>query len=157
MNKLVCTGRLSMGALVAGCLALTVLAPLGSAAKSPPDWNKLLSKGNAEYSISRYREAAAEYTKVLAKYPDSSVAHLALARAEKKMSQFGEAKTELRRAIESDPNLAEAHYELGTLQEGDKEYMPAAESFEKFLSLKPDSAERRNIEDRIRNCKQSAQ
>jgi tetratricopeptide (TPR) repeat protein len=158
MNMEVLKERFRTGALVAGfCLTLSVAGAVQSDAKSPPDWNKLLSKGNAEYNVSRFREAAAEYTKVLAKYPDSAPAHLALARADKKMNQADEAKTELRRAIELDPELAEAYYELGTLQESDKQFMPAAQSFEKFLSLKPESAERRNIEDRIRNCKQSSQ
>lgn len=140
-------------ALLAACMSLCI--GCAALAKAPPDWNKLLSKGYQLLSLAKNKEAAAEFQKVLDKYPDSPQAHLALGRALKKFGQISEAKAEFKRASELDPNLAEAWYEHGCLLEYDKQYAPAAEAFQRFLTLKPDAAERRNVEDRIRFCQQS--
>lgn len=137
-------------------LAVLLLASPSSAwAKSAPNWDKLLSKGYQQLSVAKNKEAAQEFAKVLEKYPDSPLCHLAMGRAQKKMGQAGEAKSEFQRATELDPNLSEAFYELGCMQEGDKQYFEAAQSFQRYIFLKPDASERRNVEDRIRFCKQS--
>ena len=58
------------------------------------------------------------------------------------------------RALESNPRSASAHYRLGLLYE-EKEADPASAiyHYSRFLKLRPDSEESRNIEPRISGCK----
>jgi tetratricopeptide (TPR) repeat protein len=104
--------------------------------------------------VAKNKEAAQEFAKLLEKYPDSAVCHVQMGRAQKKAGNSDNAKEHFRRACELDSNCADAFYELGCMQEGDKQYTEAAASFQHFLSLKPEGAARKNIEDRIRFCQQ---
>ncbi|HEY9776164.1 MAG TPA: tetratricopeptide repeat protein [Planktothrix sp.] len=141
---------------VALALAAGLMLCSAAWARSSPDWDKLLSKGYQLMNAAKNKEAAAEFEKVVAKYPDAPLPHLALGRALKKSGQMGDAKSEFKKATEIDSNLSEAFYEYGTLAEADKQYVEAATAFERYLFLKPDASMRKNVEDRIRFDKQTA-
>ena len=74
-------------------------------------------------------------------------------RAEILKPKLDQAKTEFLRSTEVEPNYADGFYELGVLQESDKEWAEAANAFTRYVELKPDSGQRRTIEDRILYCK----
>ncbi|HNH74046.1 MAG TPA: hypothetical protein PLF23_09745, partial [Candidatus Obscuribacter sp.] len=87
------------------------------------------------------------------KYPSSGACHTALGRALKRLGKLDQAKEEFRVSMEVEPAYADGFYEFGVLSESDKQWAQAAEAFEKYIELKPDNAQRRTIEDRIKYCK----
>lgn len=99
------------------------------------------------------KQAAAIFSEKLGKYPDSGACHLAYGKALKRLGQISEGKAEFLAATKTDPNLADAFYELGAVFESDKEYADARQAFERYLQLKPDAAQRQNVPDRIRFCR----
>jgi tetratricopeptide (TPR) repeat protein len=127
------------------------IAALG---KSPPNFDKILEKGNQQLTLGNTKEAAAIFAEKVAKYPESGVCHLAYGKALKRIGKLSEAKAEFKSASENDPTLSDAFYELGAAQESDKEYDGALTAFQRYLELKPDEANRKGIPDRIRFCKE---
>jgi tetratricopeptide (TPR) repeat protein len=150
----------------AGRPALTVAILLGLAlavgprqislsawAKSDPNFDDLLKKGNQQLAVGETDKAIELFQKTIKKYPQSAACHTALGRALKRRGKLSEAKAEFKCACEMESNYADAFYELGALQESDKEWEPASQSFSRYLELSPDTAQRKTIEDRIKYCK----
>lgn len=140
--------------LVAGILLAANTCTFAIAGKEPPNFEKLLEKGYQQMAIGNNKEAVEFFQTKLVKYPNSGECHLGLGKALKKCGKLSEAKGEFRTATQMDAGLADAYYELAVLQEGDREYEVAMQAFEKYLSLKPDAANRQNVPDRIRFCKE---
>lgn len=138
----------------AAVLAFWLLQCMPAAeASKPVDWDKLLEKGYHQLAVANNREAAEIFATKVKKYPQSGACHTALGRAYKKLGKISECKTEFRSATETEPSFADGWYELGAVLESDHDYSGAANAFERYLQLKPDSANRRTVEDRIRFCK----
>jgi tetratricopeptide (TPR) repeat protein len=148
-----CLNRNQVIYLIAGAIVTASTCTLALADKAPPNWDKLLEKGYAQLAMGNSKEAAEIFSSKLQKYPNSGPCHLAYGKALKRLGKLSDAKGEFRAATGCDGNLADAFYELGVLQESDKEYQDAAASFDKYLQLKPDAAQRQNIPDRIQFCR----
>jgi tetratricopeptide (TPR) repeat protein len=140
--------------LIAGAFLVASNCTLVNAGKEPPNWDKLLEKGYQQLTLGNTTVAADFFSAKLQKYPDCAPCHFGYGKSLKRLGKTSEAKEEFRKATELDSNMADAFYELGVLQESDKDYDSAATNFEHYLSLKPDAAQRQNIPDRIRFCKE---
>ena len=121
-------------------------------AKSEPEWDKVLKDGNHLLAIGETERAISSFEAKTKKYPESGACHTALGRALKRLGRLDQAKLEFRRATEVEPGYADGFYELGVIQESDKEWGAAAEAFKRYVELKPESAQRKTLEERILYC-----
>lgn len=142
----------SLGVLASMLITLFGPAPY-SQAKSPPDFEKLLAKGNYELQIGNTEKAISIFKEKTKKYPQSGACHTALGKALKRLGKTSEAKAEFKQATEAEPTYAPGFYELGVVLESDREYQAAAEAFEKYVALSPDAGQRQAVTDRIRFCR----
>ena len=126
---------------------------LPTQAKGDPNWDITLKDANHLLAIGESEKAAAIFESKIKKYPNSGACHTALGRALKRLGKLDQAKTEFLRSTEVEPNYADGFYELGVLQESDKEWTEAANAFTRYVELKPDSGQRRTVEDRILYCR----
>ena len=151
-----CRPSRSGGLLVAAAaiLALTLQMPPEALAGKPIDWEKKLQKGYYNLSIGNTEEAIVFFQDKVKSYPASGACHTGLGVALKRKGKMSEAKSELRRSTEVEPTYADAFYELATMLESDKDYAGAAQSYEQYLVLKPDSNRRTVVGERIRFCKE---
>jgi len=145
--------RTANPALAALLLVLTVSSAYPVYAAKAIDWDKRLQNGYKQMSIGNVDEALKLFESKVKAHPESAACHTALGRALKKKGKLAQAKAEFRRAIEAEPGYADAYYELGSLEESDKQFSAAAQAFEKYLSLKPDT-DLKGVPDRIRYCKE---
>jgi len=151
-----CLTSRSGGLLLVAAAVLTLgiqLAPAAFAGK-PIDWEKKLQKGYYNLSIGNTEEAIVFFQTKVKDYPASGACHTGLGVALKRKGKMTEAKSELRRSTEVEPTYADAFYELGAMLESDKDYAGAAQSYEQYLVLKPDSNRRTVVGERIRFCKE---
>lgn len=132
---------------------ISLLLGLPAQAKGDPNWDVALKDANHLLAIGESEKAAAIFESKIKKYPNSGACHTALGRALKRLGKLDQAKTEFLRSTEVEPNYADGFYELGVLQESDKEWAEAANAFTRYVELKPDSGQRRTVEDRILYCK----
>lgn len=137
--------------VVVGFVSMPLRLP--AQAKGDPNWDVALKDANHLLAIGESEKAAAIFESKIKKYPNSGACHTALGRALKRLGKLDQAKTEFLRSTEVEPNYADGFYELGVLQESDKEWAEAANAFTRYVELKPDSGQRRTIEDRILYCK----
>lgn len=138
-----------VAALLTAFLALSV----GSCpAKSDPDWDKVLKDGNHLLAIGETERAVSCFESKTKKYPGSGACHTALGRSLKRLGKLDLAKLEFAKATEVEPSYADGFYELGVLLESDKEWAKAADAFKQYVALKPESAQRKTLEDRILYC-----
>ena len=157
INSLCSGGGLRvLAVLAAAALALGVYLSEAHAEK-PVDWDKKLAKGYHELSIGNVNEAVDWFSGKVKSYPASAACHNGLAMALKKKGKLSEAKAEFRKATELEPDFGDAYYELGAMLESDKEYQAAANAFERYLVLKPDSSRKAAVADRIRFCREKVQ
>lgn len=149
------TAKLLVLAVVVVVVVGLVSSPLRlpAQAKGDPNWDVALKDANHLLAIGESEKAAAIFESKIKKYPNSGACHTALGRALKRLGKLDQAKTEFLRSTEVEPNYADGFYELGVLQESDKEWAEAANAFTRYVELKPDSGQRRTIEDRILYCK----
>jgi tetratricopeptide (TPR) repeat protein len=140
--------------LLAGVFVLASNCPLALADKAPPNWDKVLEKGNHQLELGNTKEAAEFFAAKLQKYPNAAPVLFGYGKALKRTGKLSEAKVQFKAAVDADPSLADAHYELAVARESDKEYDGAMQEFQKFLDLKPDAAQRKNVPDRIRFCQE---
>lgn len=125
---------------------------LPAQAKGDPNWDVALKEANHLLAIGESEKAAAIFESKIKKYPNSGACHTALGRSLKRLGKLDQAKTEFLRSTEVEPTYADGFYELGVLQESDKEWAEAAKAFTRYVELRPDSGQRRTIEDRILYC-----
>ena len=149
-------GSRRLAVLVAAAVVLGVWLP-DAYAEKPVDWDKKLAKGYNELSIGNVNEAIDWFSGKVKSYPTSAACHNGLALALKKKGKLSEAKVEFHKATELEPNFGDAYYELGAMLESDKEYQAAADAFERYLTLKPDSNRKAAVADRIRFCRDKVQ
>lgn len=147
INKIVPALRLLTVLMFVSCL-------LPPAQCKSIDWEKKLESGYYELSIGNVDKAVDWFTKKVKSYPGSGACHTALGEALKKKGKLSEAKAEFQMATEVEPAYADGFYELGALLEADKEYLRAAQAFERYLTLKPDSNRKGAVADRIRFCRE---
>jgi len=139
--------------LIAGFFVLASNCSIPSLSKDAPDWNKTLAKGYQQLAMGNSKEAAKFFSEKVNKNPNSGPCHTAYGQALKRLGKSSEAKAEFKSATELEPGFGDGFYEFGCASEGDKEYANAQHAFERYLELKPDEAQRKNIADRIRFCK----
>lgn len=151
--------KTKMNLVSLGVLASTSIAFFGPAldsqAKSAPDFEKLLQKGNYELQIGNTEKAIDIFKEKTKKYPQSGACHTALGKALKRLGKTTEAKAEFKTATAVEPTFAQGFYELGVVLEGDREFQAAADAFEKYVALSPDASQRQAVTDRIRFCRSS--
>lgn len=140
--------------LLAGAFVIASNCPLALADKAPPNWDKVLQKGYEQLNLGNTKEAAEFFAAKLQKYPNAAPVLFAYGKALKRTGKQSEAKAQFKAAVDADPTLSDAHYELAKSMESDKEYEGAALEFQKYLEQKPDAAQRENVPDRIRFCKE---
>ncbi|MBP9090405.1 tetratricopeptide repeat protein [bacterium] len=145
------TAKLLVLAVIGSFISLPLRLP--AQAKGDPNWDVALKDANHLLAIGESEKAAAIFESKIKKYPNSGACHTALGRALKRLGKLDQAKTEFLRSTEVEPNYADGFYELGVLQESDKEWTEAANAFTRYVELKPDSGQRRTVEDRILYCK----
>jgi tetratricopeptide (TPR) repeat protein len=145
------TAKLLVLAVIGSFISLPLRLP--AQAKGDPNWDVALKDANHLLAIGESEKAAAIFESKIKKYPNSGACHTALGRALKRLGKLDQAKTEFLRSTEVEPNYADGFYELGVLQESDKEWAEAANAFTRYVELKPDSGQRRTVEDRILYCK----
>jgi tetratricopeptide (TPR) repeat protein len=133
-------------------LACLVAFATSSVLSKDVDWQANLADGNHELAVGNSEKAVDIFRRKVAKYPTSGACHTALGRALKRLGKIDEAKSEFRQATEVEPTYADGFYELGCVQESDKNFADAARCFAKFLELKPDTANRQALGDRIQYC-----
>jgi Flp pilus assembly protein TadD len=142
--------------LAAATVALLICTQFGWSAASAKnvDWDKTLKSGYNDLSLGNVDEAIGTFQDKCKKYPDSGACHNALGVALKKRGKLTDAKAEFRKATEVEPGFADSYYELGAMLESDKDYSGAAQSFQRYVQLKPESDRRATVEERIQYCKQ---
>ena len=87
-----------------------------------------------------FQAAAAAYRELSRSSPADESLHFRLAVAARKAGLVDEAIAEYQAALKLDPSLAEAHYNLAVLYVREKQAPDlAAESFQRFLELDPES------------------
>jgi tetratricopeptide (TPR) repeat protein len=121
------------------------------------DWNKELAKGYAEISNGNTEPAIEFFRGKVRKNPTSGACHTGLGIALRRLGKISDAKSEFRQSTEVEPAFADGFLEYGKVLEDDKDYENAAQAFEKYLQLKPDSGQRRAISDRITYCRNQKQ
>lgn len=134
------------------CL-LFCLQILPGLAKDEPNFDEILKDGTKLLAIGESEKALSFFEHKLKKYPLSGACHTAMGRALKRLGRLDQAKEAFRKSIEVDPYYADGFYEIGVLLESDKDWAHAAQAFERYVELKPDSAQRKTVEDRIQYCK----
>ncbi|MDR3612318.1 MAG: hypothetical protein P4L53_02055 [Candidatus Obscuribacterales bacterium] len=121
------------------------------------DWNKELQKGYTQISTGNTEQAIDFFKGKVRKNPTSGACHTGLGIALRRLGKISDAKSEFRQSTELEPGFAEGFLEYGKVLEDDKEFENAAQAFEKYLQLKPDSGQRRAISDRITYCRNQKQ
>jgi Tfp pilus assembly protein PilF len=137
-------------------VALSSLA-VGPALCKEQDWNKELQKGYSDLSTGNTEQAIEFFRNKVRKNPASGACHTGLGIALRRLGKISDAKAELRQSTEVEPGFADGFLEYGKILEDDKEFENAAQAFEKYLQLKPDSGQRRAISDRITYCRNQKQ
>jgi len=133
-------------------VAVTGFGP-GFALCKEQDWNKELQKGYTEISNGNTEQAIEFFRGKVRKNPTSGDCHTGLGIALRRLGKISDAKSEFRQSTEVEPQFAEGFLEYGKVLEDDKDFENAAQAFEKYLQLKPDSGQRRAISDRITYCR----
>lgn len=128
------------------------LNSLPSSCGAPADMNKVLKSGYEHLSQGRSEDALAFFQGKLKKYPNSGLLHVGIGKALKRLGKLSEAKAEFHTATQVEPTFADGFYEWGVCLESDREWLAAADAYQKFLQLKPDFGDRRALSDRIRYC-----
>mgnify|MGYP000022016198 CR=1 FL=1 len=149
--------KLFNSALLMSALVLSAVAIPAALAKSDPNWDVVLKDANHLLAMGESEKAAAIFDSKMKKFPNSGACHTGLGRSFKRLGKLDQAKTEFLRSTEVEPDYADGFYELGVLQESDKEWQEAANSFKRYVELRPDSAQRKTVEDRILYCKGQSQ
>jgi Flp pilus assembly protein TadD len=143
--------------VISGALCLLVLCSLvfsqSAVCAKDIDWDKELQTGYQQLTMGNSENAQGIFSKKVKKYPTSAACHTALGRAYKRLGKIDEAKGEFIQATKLDSNYADGFYELGVMQESDKQWLDASEAFQQYLRLKPSTADRKTIADRIQFCK----
>ena len=121
------------------------------------NWDKELQKGNYEISSGNTEKAIEFFRGKVKSYPNSGACHTGLGMALRRLGKTSDAKSEFKQSTEVEPTFAEGFLEYGKVLEGDKDWENAAQSFEKYLALKPDGGDRRAISDRITYCRNQKQ
>lgn len=157
-NKVVARGARCCAPFVS-LLALIYLATISwtAAVAKDIDWDRTLAKGYDQLSKGNTEEAIKTFQEQVRKHPESAECHTGLGKSLKRLHKLSEAKEEFRRSTELNPNFAEGFYEYGAVLEDDKDFQNAANAFEHFLQLKPDSGQRKTVSDRITFCRSQQQ
>ena len=130
-----------------------VLAFSGQALAKKPDFKKKLKKGYHHLQIGNTDKAVKIFGKYAKKYPESGACHTAYGRALKRAGKYGQAQKEFIRATQVEPKYAPGFYYLGVSLEQDRKWKQAAEAFQTFVDLEPNSGKRKVVQDRVRYCK----
>lgn len=129
----------------------------GRALCKEQNWDKELQKGYYEISSGNTEPAVEFFRGKVRKNPNSGACHTGLGIALRRLGKLSEAKAELKQATEVEPTFPEGFLEYGKVLEDEKDWESAAQCFEKYIQLKPDSGQRRAISDRITYCRNQKQ
>ncbi|MDR0994394.1 MAG: tetratricopeptide repeat protein [Verrucomicrobiota bacterium] len=96
-----------------------------------------LNRGNVYFTLGKYEEAFADYTKVIELNPENAVAHFNRGSAYAKIKKYEEAIADFDRAIELNPAYEEAYNNRGNAYAEIKKYKEALADYTKAVALNP--------------------
>jgi predicted Zn finger-like uncharacterized protein len=105
--------------------------------------------GDAYFTAGRWDEAIKRYEKALKEAPELTYVYYKLGRSWSEREQHTRAIDWYKKAIVADPSNAQAHYYLGFAYKDKFKKKEAVAAFRKYLELKPDAEDKRDIEDEI--------
>jgi predicted Zn finger-like uncharacterized protein len=105
--------------------------------------------GDAYFTAGRWDEAIKRYEKALKEAPDLTYVYYKLGRAWSEREQHTKAIDWYKKAVVAEPTNAMPHYYLGYAYKDKNKRKDAAAAFRKYLELKPDAEDKREIEDEI--------
>lgn len=114
---------------------------------SNPDPRLIL--GNLYIHKNKFDRAEPELRRVLVANPKSADARFLMAYIYRRQGKMFEAERELIEVVNLNPKYAGAYQELGIIYEAGKQYANAADAFESYLRLEPNSPYRDDISKRI--------
>ncbi len=118
---------------------------------APDNFNLHLNSGISLFSLNRHAEAETQFAAALAKNEASGTAHLYRARALIALNRFDDAAIDLKRAIEiGGDEVKLAHRYLAGIYVEKGENVEAVKQLELFLQVSPDSKERDQIKNLIK-------
>ena len=135
-------------------LALGTTASLPAEASKPVDWPKKLESGYRELSLGNVDKAIDMFQDKVKHHPESAACHTALGTALKRKGKLLEAKAEFQQATQVETDYPDGFYEYGAMLENDKQYSAAAQAFQRYLELQPNSSRKDAVSERLRFCKE---
>ncbi len=93
----------------------------------------------------RLDKAEQEYLKVLEVSPEEPLARVGIIRLLRERGELARAEKEATRFLAVAPGYAQAYAELGMIYEASRQYAKAAEAFDAYLKLAPDSPDHEQI------------
>jgi|GEM_PF-587146 len=109
-------------------------APAGLTAL-PPEVRQQLRQGIEHMKARDYDQAIREFSAIIGKYPDSSVAYNNRAAGYVRQNKFDKARDDLNKALQIDPSYPVTYYNLAALYALQKQSAPALASLDKALEL----------------------
>lgn len=106
--------------------------------------------GAAIFMQEKYDAAEAAFRRALWIDPDYAAANSNIALCYKKNTMFKKAEIFLQEAIKKDPYNPDLRYNLATVLEAKGRNAEAAEAFRKYLELSPDTTDKPEVRERIR-------
>ncbi|WP_263452489.1 tetratricopeptide repeat protein [Hyalangium gracile] len=126
------------------------ITSLESALTVDPKRKRVLGAiGDAFFSAGRWDEAVRRYEKALKEAPELTYVYYKIGRAWSEREQHTRAIDWYKKAIAAEPENAMAYYYLGFSYKDRNKKKDAVVNFRKYLELKPNAEDKREIEDEI--------
>lgn len=110
--------------------------------------NFLIKKGEIQGAIDIYNEAIDIFPQKEILYNNLGVAYF-------KIKKFDEAEKSFLKALKINGKYADAYFNFGRLCEDREEKYRAVENYKKYLELMPDAADKKEVEEKIKNVSRS--
>lgn len=124
--------------------------------KNPNSAAALNGRGMAYDDLNRPDEALADLNKAIKLSPKFADAYNNRGEVQRKRKQYPKALSDYRKAASLDKKFAEPHFNMALIFENQEKTGAAVKEYQKYLSLAPNSEDRKEIEGKIKSLSKGA-